>query len=238
MWPHHIKIGVGDTALSVASDDEQIIERLLPWRIGPADDLIDYTVRLHPVPADDPAAPKVMPSLSRGSLSLARSPDPDRVAESLFELLGEFANPPGPGQIRLRMTAAIRNGTAVLFPAVMSRELSDRRMAQLGIDVRLGGRATRVDTELMAVVTDPPLGSAEKGDVVPIREWWIPTRNAEAGITVAEAVAYSVRYVDGMDEDNANAALAAVAKLVSTKAPGFAPEDRSEFPTRLDSALA
>ena len=235
MWPHHLKVLIANTVISIASDDPAPIERLEPWRIGEADELIDYALRLSP---EDPEESKqrTIPNIRRGSDNIAQSFDLERLEGWLWRLLGGFERPASAGQVRLRSVAAMRDGTAILVPASLTYGVSHRRLDRLGIEL-LPVRSTLVDVASTSALLDPSLGSPEDPVSVPIVGWLLPSYSEDGVIDRATQVAHAMQMVDDLRPDNAQHTLDAVADLTLALPAELVSFDQNELVNRLNSSL-
>jgi len=236
VWPLHIMVGVGDTAVSVGTDDAAVIAMLEPWRIDETADLVDYGIRLNLAGATQRGAARAFPYLRHGSHDIARSRDPQVLIDALMRILGALERPAQPGQVRLALMPLMRNGSALLAPETHVGTIPERWMDAHGIS-RCLATSTLVDLDSLAVVIEPPLGSAAATTTVPLMGWWFASYNLEREFTPGGAVALAMGIAEGKHEANAHEILTGLVSLVARLPPGLAPLAQTDVQEAIDATL-
>ena len=229
-------VGVGDTAISIGTDDPEVIDLLEPWRIDETAELVDYGVRLNRAGVVERGVKRDFPFLRNGSRDMARSRDPQVVIDSLSRILGSFERATQPGQVRLALMPLVRNGGALLVPEAQVADVPERWMHARGI-TRYVAVSTLVDAETPSVVIEPLLGSTDDPITVPLIGWWFFSHDPDQEFTPGGAVALAMGICEGKTEANAQQTLTSVARLVHRLAPGLAPLAQADLMAAIHATL-
>lgn len=229
-------VGVGDTAISVGTDDADVIAMLEPWRIDETAELVDYGIRLNRTGELERGAKRDFPFLRNGSRDMARSRDPQVVIDSLLRILGSFERPTQPGQVRLALLPLVRNGGALLVPESQVAGIPERWMHARAI-TRYVALSTLVDARSPAVVIEPLLGSNADPITVPLIGWWFSTYDPDQSFTPGSAVALAMGICECKTEANAKATLTSLVGLVHRLPPGLTPLAEADVKAAVDETL-
>lgn len=221
-WPYQVTVGLGDTAIVVATNDPEVADRLSPWSIEGVDGLPDYSLDVHPR-GPGMRGPRPLPVLFHGCAALVRSSDGQRVAGALLRTLNSFMRPPGQDQIRFNLMPVVNDGRAVLAPPGWVAFVPDRTLRRHHLEAVYTEWST-VDTEAGTVLIDPPLGSEEEPYEVPITGWRLPYPMPGADFpSPGHAVAEAMQRVAGTTPENVTTTLHGVVRLVERLHPRPAP---------------
>ena len=226
-WPNRIVVGINGTAITVASDQRQIIDSLRPWQIDLETQLVDYVLETEPPDIADQPSLRKLASISNGCDPLFRLRDTEILVETFWRMLASFRRPESPGQIRVRMMPIVRDGVALLVPPGHAGMISHRWYEAQSMEplytatsvIDVASWTVRVDRSLLA-------GTKPGGDLepaYPILHWWLPSADPSAGITPGDAVAHVMRWCFGTDAQNAGQVLTDIATAVAIQLPGLAP---------------
>ncbi len=229
-------LGIGDTAISVGTDDTDLIARLEPWRIDLAADLVDYGVRLQPLASEQRGAPRKLPHLRHGSTDLAYSRDTEYLTGALLRILGSFTQPAPAGHVRLGLMPIERNGVALLAPTPSVGTLPERWMKAHDMQPHLAV-SSLIHLESMSVVIDPPLGSSEVPRSLPLAGWWFASYDPDRECTPGQAVALAMGIAEGKTEHNPRELLANLARFVEQMPPGLSPLAQADILAALEAVL-
>lgn len=229
-------VGVGDTAISVGTDDPDVIAMLEPWRIDETAELVDYAVRLNRVDATARTGPRDFPYLRHGSRDIARSRDPQVLIDALMRILGSYERPAQPGQVRLALMPLVRNGVALLAPESHVGTIPERWMKARDI-TRYLSISSLVDLPSLTVLVEPRLGSDDEPIAIPLAAWWFASYDPEREFTPGGAVALAMGIAEGKHEGNALELLTGLVGLVSQLPPGLAPLAQADVQQAIDATL-
>jgi len=221
VWPHPITIGLEGTAISIGTDDPEVVARLEPWRIPDVGYPIDYCLELHPA-AVGRGQPRSLPGLYHGSTTLLRSRDAARLITTFLRVLGSHARPATEGQVRVGLMPIVRDGLAFLAPSASIGAVLDRWMAAQGIEA-IHTVSSLVDADRAQVLVDPPLGSDDAPMASTFVGWWLQPTGWDEVLSPGFAVAEVMDMVTGVTAANAASSLRSVATLVERAHPDFAP---------------
>ena len=229
MWPHQFTIALGDVAVGIGTDDDQLATTLAPARIEPGELLdperVDFGMEWHPArPAR--GVPRSLPTNQHGSSVIGRATDLAALRDGLLRTLADAAAPTPPGCVRLTGLPLLRDGAVELVSPDDIGQLSHRRL------VARGYSPTYVPSVLIAPGTltvhiAAPWGTDAPPTVAPLRTWWAQLPAGEAGhaLTLGQTVAHVAhRIAQPMIEPptvptGADAELAALVHLVQQLPP-------------------
>jgi len=221
VWPYSITVGLAGKAISIGTDDAEVIARLDKWRIPDVGDPIDYCLELHP---EEPGGgnPRPFPGLYHGSAALLRSRDKARVTTALLRVLASHARPAGDGLVRVGLMPVVRDGLALLVPPATIGAVPDRWLVAQGIEA-LHTVSSLVDPGTARVLLDVPLDMEAEPAAVPLGGWWLPPQYWEGELSPGFAVAQVMPLVSDVTQANAALVLRSIATLVEQTHPAFAP---------------
>jgi hypothetical protein len=223
VWPHSIVIGVGDTAISVASDDGDFVASLEPWRVGLDVDVVDFVVELAPARAEASRGLRYLPRLLHGTCPLFRLPDPVDVVAATRRVLASYGPTGSPRLLRIALMPVVGpDGRALLVPPGHAGALAQRWYASRGLRP-LYTVGCVLDVDEWRVTVDPGLGSDGAQEWFPVLDWWLPSMDPEAGLTPGQAVAHVMRLTRLDAPADADGVLHRVARAVLARMPGLAP---------------
>lgn len=181
-------IGVGQVALTIGTDDTDIVRFLESWRIDEPSNLVDFGLLLHPAPPADRSAPRVLPSLKHGSDVIARSDDTALLCDALLRMITAATEPAPPRMLRVQGAVLEHEGRAFVVPEGNARTLSLRALAQRGVRY-WPGQTVLIDPRTQHVVLDPPFGSGVPALRLPLAQLWFNHREPTLSTTLGEDVA-------------------------------------------------
>ncbi len=159
MWLHSFVIGIGDLAVCVGTDDDDLAAALAPWVVDAPATLVDFGAELHPRETPRGIA-RTLPNLRRGSNWIASAPAADPVRDGLLRILGALAEQPVPGEFRLAAVPVLRDGAVDLLTVDEVAHGSYRRLSRGGATPLLVDRVS-IDPEALTVRIAAPLGSGQ-----------------------------------------------------------------------------
>lgn len=188
MWPHSIVVGVNRAAVTVGTDDAELVAFLEPWRVDEPRTLVDFGLLLHPEQPEERSAPRVLPSLKFGSDVIARFDDRARLRDGLLRMITAAVSPPADGLLRMSGAVLERSGVAYIVPEGNLRTISLRWLGRFGL-VPWPSQTVLVDAASLEVQWDVALGSTGPGRRLPIAGIWLNHREPTVDTTPGEDIA-------------------------------------------------
>ena len=176
MWPHHLTIAAGRTAIGIGTDDEALASLLQPWCIA-LDQLhgtthrVDFGAELHPPRLALRTAPRAVPTVQHGSRVVGRSTDAAALREGLLRTLGALAADTPPGHLRLSGLPLLRDGGIELAAPEAVDRVAHRGLLARGY-TPLYVPSVLVDPATLLARIEAPFGSDEEPVLAPLRRWW------------------------------------------------------------------
>ena len=195
MWPHQFTIALGDTAVGIGTDDDQLAAALALWQISPDELLdplrIDFGVEWHPSGPTGRGVPRPVPTNQHGSTVVGRATDIGALRDGLLRTLGAVVAPVPAGHVRLTGLPLLRDGAIELVsPGVISR-LSHRGLLARGFTpIYVPGVV--IDPIAMRATIAAPWGTDAAAIVAPLRRWWaqLPALDGEHSLSPGQLVAH------------------------------------------------
>lgn len=188
MWPHSITIGLGGTAVVVASDDSSIVEELGPWSVDVERSVVDLALETTPAQPAERSAPRTLPNLRHGSDRIATSPDVAMLRAALMRMLAAHGSRHATGFLRLPGMVLVREGRATVVPLGGARFVAHRQFRRLGFDP-VYAQSVLIDVAAVEAVIDAPLGSTESPRRLPLETLFLFHREPDAPVTRGTVVA-------------------------------------------------
>lgn len=216
-------VGVGSTAICVASDAAHVIERLQPWQIESSSrgdigfTTVNYGLELASA-ASTKAAATPLSRLFYGSSPLLTSRDDEQLLTVLLEILSAHSYITELPVVRLGLGAVASAHRTVLAPIEFVTSLSERWLEHQGLR-RLTVTSTVVDTSVLQIRSEAPLGSAQAVEQRALTAWILPAPLHQSTWSPAQAVAQAMGSAIDVSLATASETLRAVARLVDHVRP-------------------
>jgi len=203
VWPHLLTLHLNNTArVVVGTDDPVLVAHLQPWTTahtgpgesGPSPVVPDFGLLTSPArPAN--------PSLHHGPRVVARSTEVAALRDGLLRLLSSVAAhrpgaTPTPGIVRLRAFSLRRDGGVELAPPGCGDGTSYRALTAKGLQP-VYETVVAVHAATATVVLDPPWGSGDAAEHVPLRGWWVDAAAPHPDASLALRVAHAAHCMAG-----------------------------------------
>jgi hypothetical protein len=169
-------------------------------------------------------------------MTLLRSRDTTRLTEAFLRVLGSYARPAGPGQVRVRLMPVVRDGVALLVPTANIGAVPDRWMTAHGIEA-VRTVSSLIDARGAKILVDPPLGSDDDPAELVFGGWWVPYSSSDSTRSPGFAVAEVMKLATDVTVENAASTLHAVAALVTQIHPDITPRTAAAIKDRLPDAV-
>lgn len=193
MWPHVLLIAVGDTAVCIGTDDDEIADLLRSWCVPVGSvpaidrvDRVDFGLELHPPAPSHRALPRTIPTLSHGIRVVGRARDIDALRDGLLRTLGSLSAQVPSTHVRLAGLPLLCDDGAVevASPDELDR-VADRWLRQRGLAPIYVPSAV-VDPHTLTVRIEAPFGSSAAPIIAPLRRWWCE----QPDVQVADAASF------------------------------------------------
>jgi hypothetical protein len=228
VWPHLITLGLGDTAVVIATDDDSLVTVLTPWTLADSAGLdlqtVDFTAELHPVAPGHRAIPRTIPAVRHGACVLERSTDIVELRTGLLRVLQSLHQEVPEGCVRVAGMPLMRNGRVELATLRAGAD-GNRALRRRGFQPICAGSVV-VDPHAMTVQIPPPLGSAELPTDAPLHAWWSELPDAQPGWSFGQRVAMTAPRISSWVRGDADTSsqLAALVALMERLGPRAASE--------------
>ena len=161
----------------------------------------DFGLLTSPARPANRAAPRPLPSLHHGPRVVARSTEVAALRDGLLRLLSSVAAhrpgaTPTPGIVRLRAFSLRRDGGVELAPPGCGDGTSYRALTAKGLQP-VYETVVAVHAATATVVLDPPWGSGDAAEHVPLRGWWVDAAAPHPDASLALRVAHAAHCMAG-----------------------------------------